>query len=165
MIFCENPSENEPGRNCNDYNIRRANAIYRTTTAKYAILRWATNPPTLWKDEVAFHFQKKADGILRTVEQWTRESRAMCPRDFETDGYYDVLMDQDAIRVDIGAVLQELHKALNLYGATYKPEQFAPQIDGRRGGNSFGRGGMYGGPRRGGGGFGGGHGLHFGRGF
>jgi hypothetical protein len=161
MIFCENPSENEPGRNCSNDNNHRANAIYRTTTAKFAILRWAMDPPTPWKDEVAFHFQKKADAILRTVEQWTRESRATPPRNLEVDGYYDLVMDQDAIRVDIGTVLQELHKALNRYGATYKPEHFAPQ----RGGNSFGRGGMYGGPRRGGGGFGGGHGLHFGGNF
>jgi hypothetical protein len=140
---------------------RQANAIYRTTTAKYGILSWATNPPTLWKDEVAFHFQKRADEILRTVEQWTRESRAS-PLSND-DGYRDPPMGNIAVGVDIGAVLQDLQKALQRYGATHKPEQFAPlPTYDTGGGNPFGRGGIYGGPRKGGGGLGGGHGSHFG---
>ncbi|KAF1913810.1 hypothetical protein BDU57DRAFT_417537, partial [Ampelomyces quisqualis] len=77
MIFCENPVHNEPGNStiATDQDSRQLNAIVRALTAKFAICRWATNPPALWSEEVSHHFKRNGNTILQQVERWARDSQ------------------------------------------------------------------------------------------
>jgi len=168
MIFCERPRENEPyigppGLGVDGGN-RQFNAGIRVLTAKFGVLDWATNPPALWKDEVHYHMKKNGDRILRTVEAWAREARSSPVSAY--DRSRGMMMPAVSLGLhtdtDLAMVLPELHKVLQKYGATYKPERFEPiakqQLPhggGRRG--PFGRGGMYDGD-------GGGRGRGFGSG-
>ena len=84
--------------------------MVRGLTAKYAMLEWAKSPPALWTDVVKSHFRKKADSILRTVEQWAQEP--------SVSSAWTVSRGR-TIMVDIPALLPELQAALKNYGATY----------------------------------------------
>ncbi|KAL1796375.1 hypothetical protein ACET3X_004915 [Alternaria dauci] len=71
MIFGANPLDNVPV----DFTDARFEGIFNIKlisglTTKYAILNWARDPPSFWKDVVNLHFRKHADTILRTVEHW-----------------------------------------------------------------------------------------------
>lgn len=152
MIFCDNPRANEPAFTA-DAGDSPANRIYnastRGTTAKYAILKWATHPPALWKDEVEHHLRKNGDKILQTVEQWAKEARNTPSPHDNAFGVRDMLLQNPASQVDIATELPALQKALQKYGATFIPERIAPAATqqpsyGDARGSSFGGGGAYG---------------------
>jgi hypothetical protein len=173
MIFCENPTHNEPGMSSLGIDAQGQQYVKARypLTAKFAILDWATNPPALWRDEAAYHSRKNGDKILRTVEQWARESRDAGPSDVAEELLYGPY-NRDLAAVDLAVELPKLQKALQRYGATYVPKKFEPvraqnnsyggRYGGRRG-SPYGGGGMHGG-RGGGMGYGGGYVSQFGGG-
>lgn len=170
MIFSENPLGNVPGMSSGSGPMARDfNANIKVLTAKFGLLGWASNPPALWKDEVARHFRRNGDKILQLVERWGRDER-----DAGVPGVNRQVDPRARSALDIATVLPELQKTLQRHGATYKPERFtsrSPQMPyGGRHGSGFGGGGMFDGfgGRRGGPpgmGFGIGPGFGFGGGF
>ncbi|KAF2643386.1 hypothetical protein P280DRAFT_539388 [Massarina eburnea CBS 473.64] len=112
MIFCENPLRNDPSHEAiDDQSNQIYNQIVHVYTAKLALLDWARNPPSLWKDVARLHFEKNGDNILRKVEQWAVELYA---------DRLDMGRKYGKSEEGIYVVLPKLQTALENYGATYK---------------------------------------------
>jgi hypothetical protein len=158
MIFCDDPLHNEPGLESikqTAHSREYVNTLY-PLTAEYAMLDWATNPPPLWRNEVAYHFKKNGDTILQTVEQWAKRTRDPVTSGFRypVEGLIHGPYSGHGAGGDLAVEVPKLQKALQRYGATYVPQKFEPTsaqqnfYGGGYGGGrgaSYGCGGMYGG--------------------
>ena len=123
MVFCENPWYNEPGRE-ETYGRNRANKAsdsynlwLRELTVELAMLDWLKDVPLIWWDVVDQHLRSNADKILRTVIQWSKQSRSESIKHSDVN-YYASLRGHRRATTGYSKMLPELHKGLQMYGAT-----------------------------------------------
>lgn len=121
MIFCESPVNDKPG-GMPDFMTQDYNANVRALTAKFAPRSWATNPPSLWREEATHHFKKNGNAILKAVEGWVRDEQG------NPGSNYSCPSMMGAHAVDLAVELPELHKALQRYGSTYTPRRVTQTV-------------------------------------
>ncbi|KAG9189669.1 baculoviral IAP repeat-containing protein 6 (apollon) [Alternaria panax] len=126
MIFGVDPLDNIAADSVYKARAERLFSIKTISglTAKYAILTWARDPPSFWKDVVNLHFHKHSDTILRAVERWAVGASRSNSRSFSQQLPSSV-MGNSRNEVDFATVLPQLQAALQGYGATYVPQRIA----------------------------------------
>ncbi|KAF2997454.1 hypothetical protein E8E13_006593 [Curvularia kusanoi] len=92
--------------------------------------------PPLWKDVVDQHFKSNADDVLRIVIEWSKQSKCDKPPSAKFTEY---LGANQGHGMGYHEILPELHKRLQMYGATVvlpeetaEPEPKKPRIEGSK---------------------------------